>query len=1240
LLTPAARAQTDYFWNAPTGGTGTWNLSTGNWSSTSAGPVNYTWANTGSERANFGNTAGTVTLGTNITADGINFTTANYILAGGGNTLTLAGAGGVINTNVAATISAAIGGTVGLTKTGTGTLTLSGNNNYTGTTTASAGTLTMSGSNTIGGISAVTGATLTFSGNNTFGGPTAVNGGTLNLNGNNTLSGTTTVSDGTLTGTAQASGSPFGSAPITLNYGTLRLNGITSATTTTVGDLTVGAPSVNGAGVSNLIVNNSTGTVSTTFAAGNLVRGGPGSVLLITPFSGALGTGTTGEAITFTGGTSLTNGILPAWVVTQTSGSNPALDFTSYVNGVTTATAANAYTSTDLTTSNSSNVVNQTANVLATTGVSAYALKTNAGVAIDLGTNTLTLGNGSGQAGLIINNGGSVTDGNITFGSAEGLIHVSGSTTIGTAGAGSTITGNGLSFTASGTGTTTINSTITDNGGSPVTVAITGTTSSTNFVLNGPNSYTGGTSLSVNGTVSVGTDTAFGTGKVTNIAVPTAASLQQIQALGTGTRTLANAFDMNGNLTFTGTTNSIALNGPINIINPAAAGTRTLSNSMTTAGLSLTFGATPGSSTITLGNPVPNGGDGIGKGLTLAGSTNSTTVVNDVIQDPAAGGGAASGSLTISSNGTVSLNALNTYTGGTSLPAASTILPITLSSNALPGPSFTAGPFGTGPITVNNGTNQHFRPVGNQMISNQIIMTTGFAMDNATGDSSSLTFAGPITSTNAGKFISNGFTAGTAGGAMILGSPTAPSTITLPTVTGLNTSLAALAGPIVVNDVIQNFSPTIIGNVVINPNAGDNNTVTLNGANTYTGTTTLNAGVNTAGTGIIQIGVSSNALPGPSFTAGPFGTGTVTPNNTTVPPNLQPVGADRVVSNAISLNNSGFWASTASAAQDPTGSHNLTLAGQISEATASKIITNNMASGVDLILGASSAPNAIILGSSAGQSLTFQSTAGLGPTTIINDVIQNASGGGSGSLTVQQNATVVLNAANTYAGGTSVISGGRLFVANTSGSATGSGAVTVTGSGTVGSGGTFGGTGSVAGNVTISSTTAASQGGTIAPGTPTTIGTLTVGNILTLNPLGSYAFRYNGQTTTPAAGVDNNTINPTNTTTGTLDLSHLSSTSPFTVVLSGTPGSTVNTPVTFTAGTFGNFTLPAGFTSPGDVTSLFAFTGDYYTGAPVTATLTGNQLQFTFTPVPEPAHLLLVCGAVAGGLGWCRRRRA
>jgi hypothetical protein len=80
--------------------------------------------------------------------------------------------------------------------------------------------------------------------------------------------------------------------------------------------------------------------------------------------------------------------------------------------------------------------------------------------------------------------------------------------------------------------------------------------------------------------------------------------------------------------------------------------------------------------------------------------------------------------------------------------------------------------------------------------------------------------------------------------------------------------------------------------------------------------------------------------------------------------------------------------------------------------------------------------------------------------------------------------------------------------------------------------------------------------------------------------------------------------------------------------------------VTYTAGSFGSIALPSGFANPGDVTPLFSFSNALGSDTG-TAAVNGGVLTFTVSPmpVPEPAHVLLVCGAAAGGWGWVRRRR-
>ena len=88
----------------------------------------------------------TVTLDTDRTLGGLSFANSNYLINGPG-TLTLDTASGAPVIAVASGISAGIGanmeGSDGLSKTGAGTLTLSGNNSYSGATTVNEGTLSI-----------------------------------------------------------------------------------------------------------------------------------------------------------------------------------------------------------------------------------------------------------------------------------------------------------------------------------------------------------------------------------------------------------------------------------------------------------------------------------------------------------------------------------------------------------------------------------------------------------------------------------------------------------------------------------------------------------------------------------------------------------------------------------------------------------------------------------------------------------------------------------------------------------------------------------------------------------------------------------------------------------------------------------------------------------------------------------------------------------------------------------------
>ena len=161
------------------GGTGTWlpsgSGSNSNWTD-SLGATNSQWLAGGT--ATFQGTAGTVTVSGAPNIGGLAFNVNGYTLTGGTlngtattNTLT-AGPGA----NIAATVGSVLAGSNVFSKTGLGTITLSGANTYTGATTVSAGTLVAGSSTALGttaaGTTVASGATLALTGGITLGAET------------------------------------------------------------------------------------------------------------------------------------------------------------------------------------------------------------------------------------------------------------------------------------------------------------------------------------------------------------------------------------------------------------------------------------------------------------------------------------------------------------------------------------------------------------------------------------------------------------------------------------------------------------------------------------------------------------------------------------------------------------------------------------------------------------------------------------------------------------------------------------------------------------------------------------------------------------------------------------------------------------------------------------------------------------------------------------------------------------
>lgn len=227
---------------------------------------------------------------------------------------------------------------------------------------------------------------------------------------------------------------------------------IANSNATTAGAVTFGALNIGSTATLAL----SGGAAGETVTFTNGINRGSAATLLLQP-SSATSLGTT-EKVLFGTAPTLANGIAAPWIVVTSGAANNPYDFVTYgANGFTTAT----YNSTNIITATSSSVVKQGANATLAGNTQAYALNIQKGFNVTIGGgNTLTLGDGSNPAGLILNggSGSGITGGTLAFGASEGVIWNSGSSTIT-----SVITGTG-GLTFAGSGNTTLSAASTQTG--------------------------------------------------------------------------------------------------------------------------------------------------------------------------------------------------------------------------------------------------------------------------------------------------------------------------------------------------------------------------------------------------------------------------------------------------------------------------------------------------------------------------------------------------------------------------------------------------------------------------------------------------------------------------------------------------------------------------------------------------------------------------------------------------------
>jgi RHS repeat-associated protein len=610
-------------------GTGTWTLSgastyTGA-TTISAGTLSVSSLANGGSNSNIGastNAAANLSIGAGTllytgsdTTIDRNFTTTSSfatISVDSGVNLAMSGAG-------AATAGA-------LTKTGAGTLTLSGANAYTGYTTITAGTLAYGASNVIatGGVN--------------INGSTAV----LDIGSYSDTIGQFLLTNGQVNGTTGVLGSTTNHA---FYSGTINANLSGAFNKTTSGTVTITA-ATSLSGFSNLVAgtlaygtNDALGTTALNINGSTAVLdigSYTDSVGSVTVDGGAQITGTTG-VLTSAGSYNFKSGSVSAIL----AGSGNATKSTS---GTVTLSAANTYTGT--TTVSDGTLAYGINNALYTGAVTING----AAAVLALGSYSDSVGTVTLDGGGQINSSTGVLTSSATYalksGSVSAILAGSVGLTKSTSG---TVT---LSGANTYTGVTTVSAGVLSvsslaNGGSASNIGQS-TNAASNLVLGGGTlQYTGSTvSTDRNFTLTAATTSTLdvGSGTMLTISGASTTTTGALTKAGAGTLTLSGANTYTGATTIS---NGTLKEGTSSALPTAAAVTISSGAIFDLNNYNVTIGSLAGA-----------GGVALGSGpLTVNGST--STSYSGVID--------GSGSLTKSGSGTLTLSGLSTYTGATTI---------------------------------------------------------------------------------------------------------------------------------------------------------------------------------------------------------------------------------------------------------------------------------------------------------------------------------------------------------------------------------------------------------------------------------------------------------------------------------------------------------------------------------------------------------------------------------------------
>lgn len=385
------------------------------------------------------------------------------------------------------------GGALSVTNSGAGTVTLSGNNSYTGTTTNSAGSLILSGNNTGTGTLSVTGGSVTLAGTNAFTGSPAVTVSALaqlNINNAAALPNATTINMNSTSIFDNTSGSDIaltnninlgnlgaaltftGSKSLNLGTGTYSITSghtlTVSSNTLTFGGVigeTLSGKGVTKSGLGTLVLSGAnTYTGATAVSQGTLVVGANvPSTAVAGPLGTAIGSVIVGNASTVSGSnpTLLIGGAYTfARLITIASSAPTGTGYTYTIGG---STDNNAIFSGNISLSATGCIISQVANTgsnaLTISGViisgSHGITKTGAGNVILTAGNTYTTSTNVSAGKLQLNHPGGTTvpATSATTVSTGATLQISSNQTLASlalSGTGSLIIDNGVTLTVTG----------------------------------------------------------------------------------------------------------------------------------------------------------------------------------------------------------------------------------------------------------------------------------------------------------------------------------------------------------------------------------------------------------------------------------------------------------------------------------------------------------------------------------------------------------------------------------------------------------------------------------------------------------------------------------------------------------------------------------------------------------------------------------------------------------------------